>query len=114
MHNPSKTLTTAEMGSKKLLDAVERSMDQGMGPKVFDRVMAARPDAPHFDLTGEVIGEAYWRNVAGEPNPSRAVWPTADERKSRKREAEGEYSLPTIVVDRHRKPGVRRESKVAA
>lgn len=78
---------SAAYGSADLLDAIEYLSDRGLKEEEFQAWLRRRfgIDSEHpeddelvmgFDPHGLIMGEEYWKRLAGEPHAERANWPT--------------------------------------
>ncbi len=76
----TEVLVTATYGSSELLDAVEFLLDEGKQDAV-DFGLSNRIETNGYDPAGELRGEAYWKRIAGEPNPEHATFPTSPPRR---------------------------------
>jgi hypothetical protein len=91
--------------SKELLDAVELAIDSKMPLELLDRLLLEKESIRiiGYDPTGELLGEDYWRDAAGEPRG--LDWPTPKEkdRRGNNKSIREEYRrvIPTVVTDRH-------------
>ena len=103
-----RTLRTAEYGSAELLDAAESSVDLGISWEEFCAVMDGRLGVAGIDPSGELLGEEYWRDMAGPPK-TLATGSLLLGHGGNFGSIGLDYKerLPSVVVDRHRgRPGV--------
>lgn len=92
-------------GSVQILDLVETALDQHVPILELDAVIAeVESGAAGFDPTGELLGEEYWRKIAGEPR--RLEWPIKEEkRRGGNARVDQQHGLliPCGVTDKRRK-----------